>query len=152
MKTLIGLSTALILTSAALAEPASAQVRERVIEVSTVTVSGPPTPRQAPFFRPGPPPKIQSRHRHGPPPHARAPHRTVRPDPHREQARMANWYARQAVAQAREGRRLGCASDHPRWSTSFQGHYRWAYGATRQQAIREIERRDQALARCWAYR
>ncbi len=148
MKTLIGLSAALVLTSVSLAEPAPAQVRERVIEVSTVTVSGPPTPRQAPFYRPGSPPQIHHRHRHRPPPHARAHDRSFRPDPRREQARMASWYASRAMAQAREGWRLGCARNHPRWSTSYQGHYRWAYGATHRQAVREIERRDQALARC----
>jgi hypothetical protein len=152
MKTLIGLSAALVLTSVSLAEPASAQARERVIEVSTVTVGGPPVPRQAPFYRPGPPPQVHHRHRHGPPPHARSNHRSVRPDPRREQARMANWYASQAVAQAREGWRLGCARNHPRWSTSYQEHYRWAYGATRQQVMREIERRDRTLAQCWANR
>ena len=152
MKTLIGLSTVLIIAGISLTDAASAQVRERVIEVSTVTVSGPPTPRQAPFFRPGPPPKIQSRHRQGPPPHARSHYRVVRPDPHREQARMADWYASRAVAQAREGWRLGCARNHPRWSTSYHEHYQWAYKTPRHRVMREIEQRDRILARCWAYR
>lgn len=67
------------------------------------------------------------------------------------QARMADWYARTAVSQSHTAWSFGCAYAHPRWSTSYQEHYQWAYRQPFHHAQREIERRERTLARCLAW-
>jgi len=98
-------------------------------------------------------------HRHGPPAHRGPSHhqsRTVlrrasRATHASPKARKADWYARTAVSQSHTAWRFGCAHSHPRWSTSYQDHYQWAYGQSLHRAQREIERRERTLARCLAW-
>lgn len=86
------------------------------------------------------------RHHSGP-----AIQRHSRPGHMSPQARTADWYARTAVSQSHTAWRVGCANSHPRWSTSYQEHFRWAYGRSAHQMQREIERRDHSLGRCLAH-
>lgn len=92
-----------------------------------------------------------SHHRHGPPVHRGHGHRQARPPQMNAQARLADWYARTAVSQSHTAWRFGCANSHPRWSTSYQDHYDWAYRQSANQAQREIERRDLTISHCLAW-
>lgn len=97
-------------------------------------------------------------HRGGPPAHRFAPQhhshgaiprgsRSLSVSP---QSRLADWYARTAVRQSHTAWRFGCANSHPRWSTSYHDHYRWAYSQSANRAQREIERRERTIAQCLA--
>lgn len=98
-------------------------------------------------------------HRPAPPVHRGPPHRHSSAVIHRgsrsahssPQARMADWYARTAISQSHTAWRFGCAYSHPRWSTSYNDHYHWAYHQPFHLAQREIERREHTLARCLAW-
>jgi len=57
----------------------------------------------------------------------------------------AHHYATMAVRQAREARALGYYSDHPRWRTGYQRHYRWALQAAPYRIDEEIRRRARKL-------
>lgn len=57
----------------------------------------------------------------------------------------AHHYAATAVRQAREARALGYYSDHPRWRTGYQRHYRWALQASPYRIDEEIRRRARKL-------
>lgn len=74
--------------------------------------------------------------------------RGSRHSPPRSRDNLAAWYARRAVAQSRTAWRYGCARSHPRWSTSYQEHYRWALRQNVVRVEREIERRERTLASC----
>lgn len=69
----------------------------------------------------------------------------------RSRDHLAAWYARTAVAQSRQAWRYGCARSHPRWSTSYREHYRWALRNSVGRVEREIERRERTLASCLAW-
>lgn len=57
----------------------------------------------------------------------------------------AHRYATTAVRQAREARGLGYYSDHPRWRTGYQRHYRWALQAAPYRIDEEVRRRARKL-------
>lgn len=57
----------------------------------------------------------------------------------------AHHYATTAVRQAREAHALGYYSDHPRWRTGYQRHYRWALQAAPYRIEDEIRRRARKL-------
>lgn len=65
----------------------------------------------------------------------------------------AHYYASTAVRQAEEARALGFHSDHPRWRTGYQRHYRWALEASPYRIDDEIRRRARKLRelRSWGY-
>ncbi|MDT8449546.1 MAG: hypothetical protein RQ847_05165 [Wenzhouxiangellaceae bacterium] len=63
----------------------------------------------------------------------------------------AHLYAEKAVRQAREARRLGYYSDHPRWSMSFERHFRWALETSTRRLEREEYRRARKLRELRAY-
>lgn len=66
---------------------------------------------------------------------------------------LAHYYASTAVRQAEEARALGFRSDHPRWRTGYQRHYRWALQASPARIDEEIRRRAEKLRelRTWGY-
>ena len=76
--------------------------------------------------------------------------RDSRQSPLRSRDYLAVWYARTAVAQSRKAWRYGCARSHPRWSTSYREHHRWALRQNLARVEREIERRERTLASCLA--
>ncbi len=57
-------------------------------------------------------------------------------------------YARSAVAQAREARRLDCGYRGGRWSRNYQKHLRWCSSTSRRQVRREYRIRDRLLDQC----
>ena len=65
----------------------------------------------------------------------------------------AHRYAATAVRQAREARSLGYYSDHPRWRTGYQRHYRWALQASPHRIEEETRRRARKLRelRTWGH-
>ena len=65
--------------------------------------------------------------------------------------RKARSYASEAVAQAREARRLGLYTDHPRWSLNFDRHYRWALDRPPRKLEREHYDRAAKLRELRAY-
>lgn len=144
MKTITLLLIPVIAASLLLAQPAEAQKRDTTVTISSFAVAGPPHSRPSLIQR-------GQSHRHGAY-HAQRPYRSHRHTVRNEQARRAEWYASTALAQVTHARRIGCASRHPRWSTSYQDHYNWAYTSSRDQIMREIERRDHQLASCGYYR
>lgn len=62
-----------------------------------------------------------------------------------ERRERAHRYAARAVDQAREARSLGYYFDHPRWSTRYRNHLRWALRARPEQLRREIRQRERRL-------
>jgi hypothetical protein len=145
MKTILTLLVPVVAASLLLVHPAEAQTRESTAKISSFTmVSGPPHNRHSTVHRGHP--------SHRGAYHAPRSHRSHRHERRNEQARMADWYASTTLSQVNFARRVGCANSHPRWSTSYQDHYHWAYANGRNQAMREIENRDRALASCGYYR
>jgi hypothetical protein len=69
---------------------------------------------------------------------------------HRDE--LAAWYARKAVRQAHVARRFDCASSHPRWSTSYLEHFRWAVQQKPRKLHRELQRRERKLSHCRIWR
>jgi len=57
-------------------------------------------------------------------------------------------YARTAVAQARDARRLDCGYRGRRWSRNFQRHLRWCSSSSRRQVQREYRVRKRLLDQC----
>jgi len=57
----------------------------------------------------------------------------------------AGEYASRAIEQVQAARRLGFYPDHPRWSPSYERHYRWALRADPRQLQREQYRRAAKL-------
>jgi len=57
-------------------------------------------------------------------------------------------YARTAVRQAREARRLDCGFGGRRWSLSYDRHLRWCSKLSRRQTRREYRNRERLLDRC----
>ena len=78
------------------------------------------------------------RHRHGHRQHRRS-------DWHAEQRDRAHRYALRAVEQAREARWYGYDFNHPRWSTNYRRHFRWALDASRKELRRELRKRERRL-------
>lgn len=63
-----------------------------------------------------------------------------------ERRERAHRYAARAVDQAREARSFGYYFDHPRWSTRYRNHFRWALRARPEQLRREIRQRERRLS------
>ncbi len=101
----------------------------------------PSTGVSAPLYRHASPPLHYQRHGE----------RRSRHSAPRGRDQLAAWYARTAVAQSRKAWRYGCASSHPRWSSSYQEHYRWALRQHVSRVEREMERRERALVSCLAW-
>lgn len=57
-------------------------------------------------------------------------------------------YARSAVEQAREARRLDCGYGGSRWSQNYGSHLRWCNSAPRRKVRQEYRRRERLLDRC----
>ena len=57
-------------------------------------------------------------------------------------------YARSAVRQARQARRLDCGYSGRRWSRNFQRHLRWCVSVTDRRVRREYRQRERLLDRC----
>lgn len=57
-------------------------------------------------------------------------------------------YARSAVQQAREARRLDCGFGGLRWSRNYDRHLRWCSETSRSKARLEYRRRERMLNRC----
>lgn len=57
-------------------------------------------------------------------------------------------YARSAVSQAREARRLDCGYGGGRWSRNYQKHLRWCSKVSRRKSSQEYRRRERLLDRC----
>jgi len=57
-------------------------------------------------------------------------------------------YARSAVQQAREARRLGCGYGGRRWSRTYERHLRWCSKVSRRKTRREYRKRERLLDRC----
>jgi len=57
-------------------------------------------------------------------------------------------FARSAVQQAREARRLDCGFGGLRWSRNYERHLRWCSETSRHQARLEYRRRERMLNRC----
>ncbi len=57
-------------------------------------------------------------------------------------------YARSAVRQAREGRRLDCGFGGRRWSLRYETHLRWCSEVSKRKARLESGRRERLLDRC----
>ena len=58
-------------------------------------------------------------------------------------------YARTAVSQAREARRLDCGYGGRRWSRNYQRHLRWCNASSRSQVRREFRARERLLDQCY---
>lgn len=58
-------------------------------------------------------------------------------------------YARNAVSQAREARRLDCGYSGGRWSRNYQRHLRWCNASSRRQVRREFRARERLLDQCY---
>ena len=58
-------------------------------------------------------------------------------------------YARTAVSQAREARRLDCGYGGRRWSRNYQRHLRWCSSTSRRQVRREFRIRERLLEQCY---
>ncbi|MFU8833074.1 MAG: hypothetical protein ACNA7J_13110 [Wenzhouxiangella sp.] len=145
MKTITVLLVTVIAASLLLAQPAEAQKRDTIVTISSFSVVGPPPHARRSQIHHGQPA------RHGAY-QAQRPYRSNRHAVRDEQTRMAEWYASTTMAQVTHARRVGCAGSHPRWSTSYQDHYNWAYTSSRNQIMREVDRRDRQLASCGYYR
>ena len=57
-------------------------------------------------------------------------------------------YARSAVEQAREARRLDCGYGGSRWSRNYGSHLRWCNSTPRRKVRQEYRRRERLLNRC----
>lgn len=57
-------------------------------------------------------------------------------------------YARSAVEQAREARRLDCGYGGSRWSQNYGSHLNWCNSAPRRKVRQEYRRRERLLDRC----
>lgn len=78
-------------------------------------------------------------------------HRRGYRQPHHAEWRVdrrerAHRYAARAVDQAREARSFGYYFDHPRWSTRYRNHFRWALRARPEQLRRETRQRERRLS------
>ncbi|MEM1080031.1 MAG: hypothetical protein AAGH65_00465 [Pseudomonadota bacterium] len=62
-----------------------------------------------------------------------------------ERRERARRYAERAVEQAREARWYGYRFDHPRWSTRYKRHFRWALHAHPRELRRETRVRERRL-------
>ena len=58
-------------------------------------------------------------------------------------------YARTAVSQAREARRLDCGYGGRRWSRNYQRHLRWCNASSRREVRREFRIRERLLDQCY---